>query len=99
MSTAASALTLIDTLLPDLKEMAAAAAAPAVKFETEGKPIQCKAAVAWEVWDEKSKTPLAIEDVIVDVPKSTEVRVKILVTGVCHTDWVGFIIFLFHFSN
>ena len=49
--------------------------------ETQGKPITCKAAVAYE-----PKKPLTVEDVIVDIPKSGEVRIKILYCGVCHTD-------------
>ena len=28
-----------------------------------------------------------MEEVIVAVPKAKEVRVKLLCTGVCHTDW------------
>lgn len=43
--------------------------------------ITCKAAVAWE-----AKQPLSIETVEVAPPKAGEVRVKILSTGVCHTD-------------
>ena len=57
------------------------------KFDTAGKEIECLAAVAWEEWDEKSKEPLKIEKVTVAVPKDDEVRIKILCTGVCHTDW------------
>ncbi|KAL5506857.1 hypothetical protein EMCRGX_G008607 [Ephydatia muelleri] len=49
--------------------------------ETCGKVIQCRAAVAWE-----AKKPLSIETVEVQPPKSGEVRIKILATGVCHTD-------------
>ncbi|XP_038061819.1 alcohol dehydrogenase class-3-like [Patiria miniata] len=49
--------------------------------ETTGKPIKCRAAVAWE-----AGKPLSIEEVEVGVPKDGEVRVKILATGVCHTD-------------
>jgi len=49
--------------------------------DTAGKPIQCKAAVAWE-----PKKPLSIETIEVGVPKAGEVRIKILATGVCHTD-------------
>lgn len=49
--------------------------------ETVGKPIQCRAAVAWE-----AKKPLTIETIQVDPPKAGEVRIKILHTGVCHTD-------------
>uniref|UniRef100_A0A3B4YPL2 Alcohol dehydrogenase 5-like n=1 Tax=Seriola lalandi dorsalis TaxID=1841481 RepID=A0A3B4YPL2_SERLL len=44
--------------------------------------IKCKAALAWE-----PGKPLAIEDVEVDPPKVHEVRIKIVATGVCHTDW------------
>ncbi|KAM9357187.1 alcohol dehydrogenase class-3-like isoform 2-T3 [Symphorus nematophorus] len=42
---------------------------------------QCKAAVAWE-----PGKPLSIEDVEVAPPKEHEVRIKIVTTGVCHTD-------------
>ncbi|XP_055629172.1 alcohol dehydrogenase class-3 [Toxorhynchites rutilus septentrionalis] len=49
--------------------------------DTAGKVISCKAAVAWE-----PKKPLAIETVEVAPPKAGEVRIKILATGVCHTD-------------
>ena len=58
-----------------------------VVFETAGKPIECKAAIAWSEWDEKSTEPLSIETVTVAVPKATEVRIKLICTGVCHTDW------------
>jgi len=50
-------------------------------MSTVGKPIQCKAAVAW-----KENEPLSIETIEVAPPKAGEVRVKILATGVCHTD-------------
>ena len=43
--------------------------------------ISCKAAVALE-----AKKELVIQDVNVDTPKAGEVRVKVLYTGVCHTD-------------
>ncbi|XP_013778838.1 alcohol dehydrogenase class-3-like [Limulus polyphemus] len=46
-----------------------------------GKPIKCRAAVAWE-----AGKPLSIETIEVAPPKSKEVRVKIEATGVCHTD-------------
>jgi S-(hydroxymethyl)glutathione dehydrogenase/alcohol dehydrogenase len=49
--------------------------------DTAGKPIQCKAAVAWAAGQ-----PLSIETVTVDAPKAGEVRVKVVATGVCHTD-------------
>lgn len=45
------------------------------------KVIKCKAAVAWA-----AKEPLSIETIEVAPPKAGEVRVKILATGVCHTD-------------
>jgi S-(hydroxymethyl)glutathione dehydrogenase/alcohol dehydrogenase len=48
---------------------------------TEGKVITCQAAVAWE-----AKQPLSIETVTVDPPKAGEVRIKVLHTGICHTD-------------
>jgi len=50
-------------------------------MSTEGKTIQCQAAVCWE-----AKTPYVIEDVEVAPPKKGEVRIKITATGVCHTD-------------
>ncbi|XP_060783192.1 alcohol dehydrogenase class-3-like [Neoarius graeffei] len=50
---------------------------------TENKVIRCKAAVAWE-----PGKPLAVEEVEVAPPKDHEVRIKIAVSGVCHTDWM-----------
>ena len=38
-------------------------------MSTEGQPITCKAAVAWE-----AKKPLSIEDIIVAPPQAGEVR-------------------------
>ncbi|PVU95035.1 hypothetical protein BB560_005875 [Smittium megazygosporum] len=49
--------------------------------EFEGKPIICKAAVAWAPGE-----PLKIEEVQVDPPKEGEVRIKIVATSICHTD-------------
>lgn len=49
--------------------------------ETVGKVITCKAAVCWGPGD-----PLKIEEVEVAPPKAHEVRIKILYTGICHTD-------------
>ncbi|KAM4586463.1 alcohol dehydrogenase class-3-like [Fundulus diaphanus] len=49
---------------------------------TAGKVIRCKAAVAWE-----PRKPLSIEDVDVAPPKAHEVRIKVVATSVCHTDW------------
>lgn len=53
---------------------------------TEDKPmtaeaITCRAAVAWAAGE-----PLKIEQVLVAPPKAGEVRVKIIASGVCHTD-------------
>ncbi|MEW5297472.1 MAG: hypothetical protein WDW36_000678 [Sanguina aurantia] len=48
---------------------------------TEGKPIVCKAAVAWE-----AKKPLEVCMVTVDPPGPGEVRIKIVATALCHTD-------------
>lgn len=48
-----------------------------------GKPIQCKAMVMWDKdADQKEET------IFVDPPKAGEVRLKVLASGVCHTDWV-----------
>ncbi|MEO0575097.1 MAG: S-(hydroxymethyl)glutathione dehydrogenase, partial [Pseudomonadota bacterium] len=43
--------------------------------------IQSRAAVAW-----KAGAPLSIETVDVTPPKSGEVLVRIVASGVCHTD-------------
>lgn len=54
---------------------------------TLGKPIKCKAAVAWG-----PGKPLVIEEVEVAPPGRLEVRVKVLFTSICHTDlsfWKG----------
>ncbi|KAK0524634.1 formate dehydrogenase (NAD+), partial [Tilletia horrida] len=48
---------------------------------TAGKPITCKAAVAWE-----AGKPVSLETVEVGAPRKGEVRVKIVYTGICHTD-------------
>ncbi|SDJ94315.1 S-(hydroxymethyl)glutathione dehydrogenase/class III alcohol dehydrogenase [Microbulbifer yueqingensis] len=44
-------------------------------------PIQCKAAVAW-----KAGEPLSIETVEVMPPQKGEVRIRLVASGVCHTD-------------
>ncbi|GLC34829.1 hypothetical protein PLESTB_001168700 [Pleodorina starrii] len=49
--------------------------------ETAGKPIECKAAIAWE-----AKKPLEVRNVTVAPPGPGEVRVKIIATALCHTD-------------
>ncbi|XP_011022976.1 PREDICTED: alcohol dehydrogenase-like [Populus euphratica] len=46
-----------------------------------GQVIRCKAAVAWE-----AGKPLVIEEVEVAPPQAMEVRLKILVTSLCHSD-------------
>ncbi|KAJ3129391.1 NAD/NADP dependent alcohol dehydrogenase [Nowakowskiella sp. JEL0407] len=43
--------------------------------------IKCRAAVAWE-----AGKPLSIEEITVDPPKAGEVRIKVIASGVCHTD-------------
>ncbi|XP_076604872.1 alcohol dehydrogenase 1-like isoform X2 [Chaetodon auriga] len=48
---------------------------------TAGKVIKCKAAVAWE-----PNKPLEIEEIEVAPPQADEVRIKIVATGVCHSD-------------
>eukprot|EP00092_Neocalanus_flemingeri_P019477 GFUD01021100.1.p1 GENE.GFUD01021100.1~~GFUD01021100.1.p1 ORF type:complete len:684 (+),score=163.53 GFUD01021100.1:234-2285(+) len=48
---------------------------------TQGKPITCKAAVAWE-----AKKPLDVTDIQVAPPQAGEVRVKIISNALCHTD-------------
>lgn len=45
------------------------------------KPITCRAAIAWE-----AGKPLSVEEVQVAPPQAGEVRVRIVATGVCHTD-------------
>ncbi|NWH77502.1 ADH1 dehydrogenase, partial [Piaya cayana] len=44
--------------------------------------IRCRAAVAWAVGQ-----PLSLEEVEVAPPKAGEVRIKIVATGICHTDY------------
>lgn len=50
-------------------------------MSTEPQPITCKAAVCWA-----AKTDYVIEDVVVAPPRAGEVRIRIVATGVCHTD-------------
>ena len=50
-------------------------------LKTNGKPIECQAAVAWE-----AKKPLDVTTVIVAPPQAGEVRVKVLANALCHTD-------------
>lgn len=48
---------------------------------SEGKVITCRAAVAW-----KPQEPFKIEEIQVDPPKSGEVRLKIVHTGIVCLD-------------
>ncbi|XP_027006172.1 alcohol dehydrogenase 1-like isoform X2 [Tachysurus fulvidraco] len=48
---------------------------------TAGKVIKCRAAVAWE-----PNTPMVIEEIEVAPPQKNELRIKVIATGVCHTD-------------
>uniref|UniRef100_A0A6I8QTR3 Alcohol dehydrogenase 1 n=1 Tax=Xenopus tropicalis TaxID=8364 RepID=A0A6I8QTR3_XENTR len=50
-------------------------------MDTAGKIVKCKAAVAWEIGK-----PLTIEEIEVEVPKASEVRIKMVATGICRTD-------------
>ncbi|KAJ4492850.1 class III ADH enzyme [Lentinula edodes] len=49
--------------------------------DTVGKPIKCKAAICWGAGE-----PLKVEEVEVAPPQAHEVRIRILYTGICHTD-------------
>ena len=49
--------------------------------ETAGKPIVCKAAVAWA-----PNEHLKVEMVTVAPPKAGEVRLKVYANALCHTD-------------
>eukprot|EP01087_Luapelamoeba_hula_P002586 TRINITY_DN1225_c0_g1_i1.p1 TRINITY_DN1225_c0_g1~~TRINITY_DN1225_c0_g1_i1.p1 ORF type:complete len:378 (-),score=60.79 TRINITY_DN1225_c0_g1_i1:48-1181(-) len=43
--------------------------------------IKCRAAIAWE-----ASKPLVVEEIEVAPPQAGEVRIKVLASGVCHTD-------------
>jgi S-(hydroxymethyl)glutathione dehydrogenase / alcohol dehydrogenase len=49
--------------------------------EFAGKPIECKAAVAWA-----PNEPLKVEKILVAAPKAGEVRLKVVANALCHTD-------------
>ena len=51
------------------------------KLDSRTIEMKCKAAVAWEV-----KKPLEIEEVEVEGPREGEVLLKVIASGVCHTD-------------
>jgi S-(hydroxymethyl)glutathione dehydrogenase/alcohol dehydrogenase len=55
---------------------------PRMSFETAGKSISCKAAVAWA-----PNQPLSIEKIEVAPPKKGEVRIKVFANALCHTDY------------
>ncbi len=48
---------------------------------TTNLPITCHAAVAWAAGE-----PLKIETIEVAPPQAGEVRIKVVASGVCHTD-------------
>lgn len=50
-------------------------------MSTAGQPIECLAAVAWEANSDLVETKITVA-----APKKGEVRIKVLYTGVCHTD-------------
>lgn len=52
-----------------------------VDASTIGKPIVCRAAVAWA-----PNQPLSIETIEVAPPRRGEVRVKVIANALCHTD-------------
>ena len=43
--------------------------------------LTCHAAIAWAAGE-----PLTIEEIEVAPPKAGEVRIKVIASGVCHTD-------------
>ncbi|CAH7678477.1 S-glutathione dehydrogenase [Phakopsora pachyrhizi] len=51
-------------------------------MSTNNQKIRCKAAVAWSAGGR-----LRIDEIEVDPPREDEVRIKILYTGICHTDY------------
>lgn len=53
---------------------------PFAQMATAGKPIECKAAIAWE-----AKKPLDVTTVTVAPPGPGEVRIKVVATALCHT--------------
>jgi S-(hydroxymethyl)glutathione dehydrogenase/alcohol dehydrogenase len=50
-------------------------------MNTVGQQITCQAAVAYA-----PNQPLTVQTIIVDPPKAGEVRLKVVASGVCHTD-------------
>ncbi|GAY43245.1 hypothetical protein CUMW_073010, partial [Citrus unshiu] len=58
-----------------------AAKSTAILTMSNSQAITCKAVVCWGLGE-----PLKVEEIQVEPPKSTEVRVKMLYASVCHTD-------------
>ncbi|KAM4049019.1 alcohol dehydrogenase 1-like [Anomaloglossus baeobatrachus] len=50
-------------------------------MSTTGKVIKCRAAIAYEF-----NKPLVVEEIEVAPPKDHEIRVKVVASGICHTD-------------
>ncbi|KAL9296157.1 hypothetical protein ACSQ67_022053 [Phaseolus vulgaris] len=50
-------------------------------MSTTSQVITCKAAICWGLGQ-----PVTVEEIQVDPPKATEVRVKVLCASICHTD-------------
>eukprot|EP01064_Diplonema_japonicum_P010765 TRINITY_DN179_c0_g3_i5.p1 TRINITY_DN179_c0_g3~~TRINITY_DN179_c0_g3_i5.p1 ORF type:complete len:681 (+),score=218.72 TRINITY_DN179_c0_g3_i5:60-2102(+) len=63
------------------KVVTEAVTAPKEFAQTAGKPIKCKAAVAYA-----AEKPLKVVEVNVAPPKAGEVRVKVMANALCHTD-------------
>ncbi len=51
------------------------------KNENRGNNMRARAAVAWE-----ANQPLSIEEIDISGPQDGEVLVRLVATGVCHTD-------------
>ncbi|ONK79274.1 uncharacterized protein A4U43_C01F4710 [Asparagus officinalis] len=50
----------------------------------EPQTIRCKAAICWGPGQ-----PLTVEEIEVEPPRSSEVRIRILCASLCHTDETG----------
>ncbi|KAE8153145.1 S-glutathione dehydrogenase [Aspergillus avenaceus] len=84
MSSFSSIDSLFNSLIAHLSALPSSSCCDPVDLSmasTVGQTITCKAAIAWAAAE-----PLSVEDVQVAPPKAHEVRIKILHTGVCHTD-------------
>ncbi|CAM9717472.1 unnamed protein product [Chrysoparadoxa australica] len=54
---------------------------PLYQMSTAGQVITCKAAICWE-----SGGDLEVKEVTVEPPRKGEVRIKVISSGICHTD-------------